>query len=265
MAVTGVNRYFRLVKHIENPVEYIVRKGERRQRDLLFTTKPLPVRFQVSAALYQVFKEIFMADVYEIDALVRTLPAQPVVIDIGANAGFFIVQLLSKINEATVYAYEPMPANVKTLHHTLQQNPRLAKQVKLFQMAVTGQPLDSLDLYAEAEENNQVVASMFAGFNENNTQKITVPCITLTDIIQTNNLQSIDLLKLDCEGSEYDILYNTDPTLVRLIGKMVVEVHDVDTDRNNLAAFDAYLQSLGYTTTHEPINSFCHALEAVRR
>ena len=105
MAVTGISRYFRLWNHIANPAEYIVRKGERHQRDLNFTTRPLPVHFRVSAALYQVFKELFMADVYEIDALVKTLPTNPVVIDIGANAGFFDVQLLSKIDRATIYAY----------------------------------------------------------------------------------------------------------------------------------------------------------------
>lgn len=264
MAVNGINRYLRLWTHIANPAEYIIRKGERHQRDLRFTTRPLPVQFRVSAALYQVFKELFMADVYEIDALVKMLPARPVVIDIGANAGFFDIQLLSKIDRATIYAYEPMPANVQTLRHTLQQNPRLERSVRLFQMAVTGLPLDHLDLFAEAEENNQVVASMFAGFNENNTRTITVPCITLTDIIRTNDLTSIDLLKMDCEGSEYDIIYHTAPELLRRIGRMVVEVHDVDKDRNNIDAINVYIESLGYTTTHAPINSFCHALEAVR-
>lgn len=264
MAVHGISRYFRLLKHIANPAEYIIRKGERHQRNLAFTTKPLPVDFQVSAALYQVFKELFMADVYDIDALVKTLPADPVVIDIGANAGFFDVQLLSKIERATIYAYEPMPANVATLRRTLQQNPRLNRSVRLFEMAVTGLPLDHLDLFAEAEENSQVVASRFAGFNENNSHKVTVPCVTLTDIIQTNDLRSVDLLKMDCEGSEYDIIYHTAPDLIRRIGRMVIEVHDVD-DQNNIGAFNAYIQSLGYSTTHAPINSFCHAMEAVRQ
>ena len=265
MAVNGISRYIRLWNHVANPAEYILRKGERHHRDLHFTTKPLPVHFRVSAALYQVFKELFMADVYEIDALVNTLPADPVVIDIGANAGFFDIQLLSKVDRATIYAYEPMPANVETLRHTLQQNPRLQQSVRLFQMAVTGQPLDRLDLFAEAEENDQVVASRFVGFNENNTQTITVPCVTLTDIIWTHDLRSVDLLKMDCEGSEYDIIYHTAPELLRRISRMVIEVHDMDKGRNNIGAFDAYVRSLGYTTTHAPINSFCHALEAVRR
>ncbi len=265
MAVEGISRYFRLWKHIANPGEYAFRKGERRKRNLKFITRPLSVRFEVPDSLYQVFKEIFMADVYEIDTLASHLPAAPVVIDIGANAGFFDIQLLSKVEKATIYAYEPMPANVKALRQTLEQNPRLKQSMNVFQMAVTGQALDKLDLYAEAEENNQVVASVFSGFNGNNTQKITVPCITLTDIIRQNDLQSIDLLKLDCEGSEYDILYHTEPELIKRISRMVIEVHDLDDDRNNIGTFNQYIRSLGYATTHEPINSFCHAMEAVRQ
>ncbi|QJW88361.1 FkbM family methyltransferase [Spirosoma taeanense] len=206
-----------------------------------------------------------MADVYEIDTLVHQLPSNPVVIDIGANAGFFEALLLSKINQATIYAYEPIPANVKTFQRMLQGNPRLQHQVRLFQTAVTGLPLDKLELFAEAAENSQVVASRFAGFNENNTQKLDVSCVTLSAIILNNNLQSIDLLKLDCEGSEYDILYHTAPELIKRINRMVIEVHDIDEDQNNISAFNEYIQSLGYSTTHEPINAFCHMMEAIRQ
>ena len=125
-----------------------------------------------------------MADVYDIDALAGHLPARPVVIDVGANAGFFCIQLLSKLPEVTIYAYEPIPANVQTFRRTLAQNPSIEQRVQLVEKAVTGLPLAELALFAEAEPNSQVVASRFAGFNENNIREITVSCITLTDIIE---------------------------------------------------------------------------------
>ncbi|GAB3962355.1 hypothetical protein GCM10028805_63350 [Spirosoma harenae] len=265
MPVTGINRYFRLAHHIANPGEYILHKSDRHKRDLVFTTKPFPIRFQVSKNLYLLFKEIFMVDVYDIDELVGTLPAKPVVIDIGANAGFFVIQLLSKIKEATIYAYEPVVPNVKTFEQTLEQNPQLKPSVHIFPKAVTGQQIDSLELFIESDDQSQVVASAIPTFHENNQQKITVPCITFTDIIQKNDLETIDLLKLDCEGSEYDIIYNTDPELIKRIDKMIVEVHDLDDDRNNIKAFDQHIQSLGYKTSYSPINSFCYALTATRQ
>lgn len=265
MAVEGISRYFRLWKHVANPGEYLLHKIVRHKQDLVFTTKPFPIRFQVPPSLYLIFKEIFMVDVYEMDELVSTLPNAPVVIDIGANVGFFDIQLLSKIEKATIYAYEPVPANVKTLQHTLQQNPRLRQSIQLFSMAVTGKPIDQLELFIEAEHKSQVVASVFSTFHENNGRKIVVPCVTLTDIIEKNSLDVIDLLKMDCEGSEYDIIYNTNPELIRRAKKMAIEVHNLDEHLNNIDAFDRYIQSLGYTTTRSPINSFCYALEATRQ
>ncbi|MBO0952025.1 FkbM family methyltransferase [Fibrella forsythiae] len=263
MPAEGINRYVRLWQHIANPAEYIMHKSDRRHRSLSFTTKPLPLHFQVTEPLYQVFKELFMQDVYEIDALVAQLPEQPVVIDIGANAGFFAVQLLSKIKRATVYAYEPVPANVQAFQQTLEANPRLKRTVHLFQMAVTGHHKAVIDLFAEAADDNQVVASVLASFHENNTRTLTVKGITLTSIIESNNLAVIDLLKMDCEGSEYDIFYNTDPDLFRRVRHIVMEVHDLDADRNNVSALTTYLESLGFQTKHVPINSFCHSLEGI--
>lgn len=262
MPVTGIKRYFRLFKHVQNPSEYFFHKQERKNRSLHFVTKPNPIQFEVPESLYQVFKEIFMADVYEIDTLVKELPSNPVVVDIGANAGFFDFILLSKSPKARVYAFEPMPANVQRLNDTIEKNSLIKEQIKLYQMAVTGMEKEYLEIFAEDTDDNQVVASVFSGFNKSNTKGIRVPCISLETIFSTHQLDKIDVLKMDCEGSEYDIIYNTNPQLIQKIKQMVVEVHDIDKKENNIQAFAAYLQNLGFKITYEPINSFCYALEA---
>ncbi|WP_461115706.1 FkbM family methyltransferase [Spirosoma jeollabukense] len=53
-----------------------------------------------------------------------------------------------------------------------------------------------------------------------------------------NDLQTIDLLKMDFEGSEYDILYHTAPGLIRRVRQLAIEVHNLDDDRNNINAFN---------------------------
>ena len=68
----------------------------------MFVTRPNPVKFDVPESLYQVFKEIFMEDFYNVDKLIQKLPPNPLVIDVGANAGFFNVLLFSKIKNAGV-------------------------------------------------------------------------------------------------------------------------------------------------------------------
>lgn len=262
MPKKGLKRYLQLLKNIKNFTEYIFNANKRYHRSLTFITKPNAIKFQVPESLYQVFKEIFMADVYHINTLTKKIPTNSTIIDIGANAGFFDILILSKLSNATIYAYEPLESNVTLLQETINTNRNISKKISIYQKGVTGAALPFLELFAEDTTDNSVVASTFANFNKLNTKKIIVPCITLTEIINDCKTEKIDLLKLDCEGSEYDILYNTPSTLLQKINFLSIEVHDLDTDKNNLQALNKYLISLGYKTSYSPINNFCYAFEA---
>ncbi len=263
MPAKGFKRYIEIFKHIQNPFEYVFRKGERFKRSLTFTTKPNKITFNVSLPLYLVFKEIFMEDVYNIKAVVKQMPAQPVIIDIGANAGFFDFLFLSKIKAATILAYEPIPSNVHQIKATIAANPFIKENILVYEAAVTGTKQEKIDLYIESENDSTVIASIFSNFNTSNRAKISVDTITLTDIFLQNNLSQVDILKVDCEGSEFDIFYNTDPALLRRAKMILLEVHDLDQDKNNITAMNQFLIDIGYDVTHRPINNFCHAVEAV--
>jgi hypothetical protein len=132
-------------------------------------------------------------------------------------------------------------------------------------MAVTGLPKEHIDLFTVDTEDNTVVSSIFSDFSGLNTKKISVPAKSLSVIIEENKLDKIDLLKLDCEGSEYDIIYNTDRAVFLKIGMMVIEVHQIDKEQNNLASLDHYLQSLGYETRTLPVQEGSFYLEAIRQ
>jgi len=264
MPKSGLSRYLELFKNVANPAEYLSNKVVRKKRPLTIVTKPNAVEFKVSPSLYLVFKEIFMVDVYNIDYLISLLPSSPTVIDIGANAGFFDILLLSKLKDSKIYAYEPVPSNVLYIESLLKENNWIRSQVKLFPKAVTGADSGGLELFMEDTADNQVVASVFNGFNVNNTKKIKVESITLTQIINDIGSKTIDLLKMDCEGSEYDIVYNTPKELFERITNLFIEVHDIDKEKNNIQYFDSYIKSMGYKTTYSPINDFCWAFEGVK-
>ncbi len=264
MPTNGYKRYFKLFKNIQNPGVYLRNKVAKPEWPLHFITKPNAIQLNVPANLFLVFKEIFMSDVYDIEDLIKMLPEQPIVVDIGANVGFFDFILLSKIKAARIYAYEPMPANVSLMNKTINEN-KLESYISLHQMAVTGNPKDSIELFVEDASDNTVIASVFENFNDVNTKKISVPCISYKEIVTQNKLGQIDILKVDCEGSEFDIFYNTPPEMIQLAKVISVEIHDLDTDKNNINYFNKFIQSLGYTTTHTQINGFCHALTAIKQ
>jgi FkbM family methyltransferase len=263
MSVKGFSRYINLFKNVSNWQEYVFHKNERSKRPLKIITRPNAVKFEVPESLYQVFKEIFMEDFYEADKLMQKLPANPLVVDVGANAGFFNVLLFSKLKNAKVFAYEPLPSNIKLFEKIIKENETL-KNIQLFKMAVTGNSINTVDLFTEDTVDNTVVSSVFSTFNKLNQKKITVPAITLTSIIEQNNIDKVDLLKLDCEGSEYDIIYNTDPAILKKINLMVIEVHQIDEEKYNLESLDNYLKSFGYKTLFFPVQEGSYYMEVLK-
>jgi FkbM family methyltransferase len=259
-------RYRNLVRNIGNWPLYFTRKLRKGYEGLSFVTRGNRLRFRVpSWALYTVFKEIFVSDFYDIDALLKKLPPRPVVLDIGANAGYFNMLLFSKMAEATVYAYEPIPSNYALFQQNIALNPSLVNRIRLFNKAVTGTPQESVELFIETDTENSVIASIYADFDRQNHFTLRVPAISLRQILEESQIERADLVKIDCEGSEYPIIYETPASCWGKITLLTIEVHDLDQDQRNVGHLTRFLESQGYEVVSAPVHGNCHTLEAVRR
>ena len=231
-----------------------------------FTTRGNSLRFKVpSTGLYLVFKEIFVTDFYDIDILVNQLPPKPLIVDIGANAGYFNIMLFSKIKDATVYAYEPIKVNYELIKTNISLNPGLEKKIHLFNKAVTGTPTESVELFMEHSGDNSVIASIYSDFDQQNKFTTKVPAISLQQIIESNGFSKIDLLKVDCEGSEYPIIYETPAALWKKVNRLTIEVHNLDNDTRNSDYLGKFLQQQGYEVDSHFVHANCYALNAVRK
>lgn len=231
-----------------------------------FVTRGYHRRFIVpSKALYLVFKEIFVTDFYDIDQVVASLPANPTVIDIGANAGYFDIALFSKINDATVYAYEPIASNYELFRKNIALNPGLDKNIHLYNKAVTGTPQENIELYMEAASDNSVIASVYTDFDAQNKHIIRVPAISLAQVFEQNQIEKVDLLKMDCEGSEYPIIYETPAAVWTKIQQLNVEVHNLDNDKRNVNALQQFLEQQNFSVQTAFAHASCYALTAVKK
>ena len=67
--------------------------------------------------------------------------------------------------------------------------------------------------------------------------------ITAEEFIKLNNIQRIDFLKCDIEGSEFGLIENNAP-LLRITEQLAIEIHDSAGDRKH---FLAELKELGFT------------------
>ncbi len=80
--------------------------------------------------------------------------------------------------------------------------------------------------------------------NTSQSQKtISVAATTLANIIEEHALPQIDFLKLDCEGSEYGIIYGLPANHLIQIRAICIETHPGAQPNENTLALCDYLQS----------------------
>lgn len=240
-------RYYNLVKNFPNWWLYLaVKFGLTEAKPLIFRTRN-GVLVEVPRRLLHTFKEIFMDECY-MQGMNFSLGENPVVIDIGANAGFFTLFALSELG-SRVISYEPIPVNFKQLRHNLELNP--GSPAICFQKAVAGQS-GTVSLSYDPRDEFTTAATIYAGTEENATT-LTVESISLPDVFRENNLDGCDLLKMDCEGAEYDILYGCPPDILAGIRNMAMEVHNGPGPKQNIGSLEAYLQEMGFFTRRRPV------------
>jgi len=145
----------------------------------------------------------------------------PTIIDIEANAGFFTLFAASQFPGSKIFSYEPIDNNFRQLQHNTDLNKDC--HIMCFPKAVAGQS-GEISLSFDPSDSFTTAATIFGVFTENDTT-IQVPCVSLPEIFDEHHLEQCDLLKMDCEGSEYSILYNCPPEYLKRIVQMAIEVH----------------------------------------
>ncbi len=249
-------RYIRLFKELSNWLLYIkVKLGLTKADPLIFETRNRIV-IEVPRRLLHEFKEIFMEGSYT-RGLALTVPDRPTIIDIGANAGFFTFFAASRFPGAKIFSYEPVESNYRQLERNQALNSNV--QVLCFQKAVYGYS-GEIALSFDPRDSFTTTASVF-GYSDSQLKTVQVPCVTLPEIFDKHQLKRCNLLKMDCEGSEFEILYNCPVSYLHRIDQMAMETHGRKEASHNITSLEGYLNSIGFKTRrHEE-----HMLWAWRR
>lgn len=190
------------------------------------------------------YKECFL-DVTYLKGLPKGvhLAAEAVVVDIGANAGYFSLFMQERFPGIKIHSYEPMPANYALLRTYHGQFSRL--NWRIFNKAVSGAE-GALTLHDEEAEGYTTAASVFRSDGQGET--IEVEAITLDQVFENIGRRQIDFLKLDCEGAEYSIIYNTSKEVLSKIKYIAIETHRGGEPAETRDSLEDYLQENGFQT-----------------
>ena len=135
-----------------------------------------------------------------------------VVMDIGACFGAFSVWA-SRQKASSIIAYEPATQNYEVLLKNSLEFPNILPINKALINGFT----DSIDFYLPKNRNNMGSSSAFVKGGKRD--QITVSAV---NFLQELRRYKPSVLKIDCEGGEYDILRFALPNFVK---QVTVEIH----------------------------------------
>jgi FkbM family methyltransferase len=175
--------------------------------------------------------EVYAEDTYGLREFLGPMLNQPIrVIDIGAHVGAFACQLAAMSPRATIECFEPSASTAVYLRRNAEQN-GLAERIVVDERAVAGHAgfADFVDNGAGSALNG-LVDSVPAGAISGDSPT-SVPTTTF-DAVVADREQSVDVVKLDCEGGEYDAVLNSSTASWSSVERVVLEYHP--SSRHNL-------------------------------
>ncbi|SKA17071.1 FkbM family methyltransferase [Sediminibacterium ginsengisoli] len=170
------------------------------------------------------------------------VPNDGVILDIGANIGVMTVTLALKKDKAKVYAFEPVPDNIKTIEKVLKHHK--IGSVTLFRTAL-GEESGEIRMVVPVVGNSNMQGLSHVvedKADEAGGQYFTVPLQRLDDMKELQAVQKITAIKIDVENFEYYVLKGGRELLLK--HKPVIYCELWDNERR-IACMD-YLRSLGY-------------------
>ena len=169
-----------------------------------------------------------------------------IVLDLGANNGLFIEKILRNGAEK-VYGFEPSPNALSNLMHRYGNNDK----VTIVNKAVSN---NSGKLTFHYHPENSTISAFDKNhitphLPEHEIIACEVETIRLDEYCDSQNINEIDLIKIDVEGAEYSILNSLNKEFYSKVKNLLIEIHENTDDRvKNLIS---YLRSCDFD-----INSF---------
>ena len=185
-----------------------------------------------SLSLYAEYSQI------EVDFLLGLLDEKSIVYDVGANIGYHTSAFASRAGK--VYAFEPNPHN----YSLLMQNVESKGNVLLMNCAVsaTNGTTKISDYNPDVPGN---YGSMHVGGDD---AKILVPMMSIDEM----GLEKPDMIKIDVEGSEYEVFKGAMKTIAEHKPTIYYEAHETP----HFKEIYELLEPLGYSFYWAQVNNY---------
>ena len=142
-----------------------------------------------------------------------------VVLNVGANVGYYSLLAAAHPNVTRVVSFEPNPMVIPVLKYNVAANPSSASKTTIVEMAA-GDTDGTVAFHRNFAQHNFGLGSLHAQTDDAMT--VDVPLVRLDHYLASIGVTKVDLAKIDVEGGELTVLRG-------LLGysrpRLVIEIH----------------------------------------
>ncbi len=217
--------FFRNYEAIGNFWQVAFARFYRKEGMIQLRLRHHPIELVMRTNSYHMFGETWINKDYDVKYL--EIRQGDIVLDIGANQGFYTCYTANQ--GAQVFAFEPVDSTMKILEENIRLN-GFENNVVAVQKAVglndSPVPLFEVNHLGGGMNTTQPGFAEYArgvGLEVNEMEN--VPGISIAEIAKEFNINRIRVCKLDCEGSELEILKNYPDWLIKETDAFIIEFH----------------------------------------
>ncbi len=170
-----------------------------------------PIKLRANTSDIPVFNEVFLQGGYNIEYNKNP----KVVIDGGANIGLFSIKLKNDFPDAQIICVEPDPDNFQTLKKNLSSYPNT-----FFENSGIWNKSTKLKVY---DKHNMGKWAMIV---EEDLENGNIDAVSIGSLFEKYDIQKLDILKLDVEGSEKQIFSDNYQEWLPKVKMILIELHD---------------------------------------
>lgn len=190
-----------------------------------------------------VYDQVFIEKQYKIIIdILRQFPSNSYkIIDAGSNVGYTSLYFLLNLTDCQIIAIEPNPDNTSIFRMNIETN-SFGGKVQLFQRALAADDNkrfnNSTNFRDKLDWANQTI--------ENKDGNIA--SITISKILELEEWDCIDFLKIDIEGYEKEVFSNTDELqYLKKVRIIAIEVHE---EFMSISQMEVILRSYNFLVFH---------------
>jgi FkbM family methyltransferase len=222
-----IRSIFSLISGFENPfqiIQFFLFLGSNSAKNTQVCLKEKPVTFHIRNAMdIWSIKETFLDDFYHFAKFQK--PVIGTIIDIGAGIGEFAIQAAIACPSCRVIGFEPFTESFDYFQRNTAKNS--LTNVTAVQAAVSSVPGS---MVMDTSSGNPLQFRAQSGISS----ELSVKTVLLMQYLNDESIDSVDILKLDCEGGEFDILLPLSVNDLSRFYRIVMEYHDALTMHNHI-------------------------------